>query len=47
MTGPIKSGLRKLLNTKIQTEAWLVIISCNIGGQKRFVIITQVGMALR
>ena len=27
-------------------EAWLVIIYVNMGGQERFIIITQVGMAL-
>ena len=38
---PIKSGLRKLLNTTRQIEAWLVMISCNLGVQKRFITITK------
>ena len=46
-TVPIKSGLRKLMNTTIWTEAWLVIISWNMVGQKRFVTITYVVRALR
>ena len=41
----IKSGFRKLLNTPKLPEAYLITISWNVGGQKRFVIITQVGMS--
>ena len=37
----------RLLDTTIITEAWLVIISCNVGGHNRFLIITQVGIVLR
>ena len=46
MTDPIKPGLRKLHNNTKQPEAWLVIISWNMGCQKRFVIIAQVRMEL-
>ena len=46
LIGPIKSVLRKFLNTKIQLEAWLVMINWNMGGQEMFVIITKLGMEL-
>ena len=47
LIGTIKSGFRKWLNNTIPPEAWLVMVYCNMGGQDRFVIITQGGMALR
>ena len=47
LTGPIKSGCRKFLDDKMQPEAWSLIISLNMGGQERFVIITQVSRSLR
>ena len=47
MTSQIKSGMRKLLNTTIQPEAWLVIILCNTQGQEILATITQVGMTWR
>ena len=44
---PIKSGLSKSLNNTRQPKSWLVMISWNMGGQQRFIIITQVGLTLR
>ena len=31
LTGPIKSGLMKLLNTKMKPKEWLVVVSWNTG----------------
>ena len=47
MTGSIKLGSRKLLNTKMPLEAGLVVVYCNMEGQERFTTITKVGLTLR
>ena len=47
VTGPIKSVLRKLLNTTIQPEAGLVILAGNTLGQERLSTISQVGLTSR
>ena len=36
LTVPIKSGLGKLMNTKMHPEAWLVVVFFNMEDQERF-----------
>ena len=47
LTGPIKSGLGEFLNTIMQPEAWLVVVSWDMEGQERLSTITQLGLTLR
>ena len=37
MTGPVKSGLRKLLNTKMQPKEWLRVVKWNTVRTGKFI----------